>query len=81
MCVLASERRGKENRVGSEKFWATLRHQLAAYKTWPVLLISRVDFADHNMGEVSEFGSYISDICFTNNIQNISSAVINLGKY
>lgn len=37
------------------KFWATLRHQLAAYKSWPTELIVGVDFTDRNTGE-SEAG-------------------------
>ncbi|CAK6973707.1 Hypothetical predicted protein [Scomber scombrus] len=53
---------GKENRLAEKVLGNSHRHQLAAYKTWPVTLISRIDFTDYNTGKMSEFGADVLDI-------------------
>ena len=63
MCVLALVcSSGKENRLAEKVLGNSHRHQLAAYKTWPVTLISRIDFTDYNTGKMSEFGADVIDI-------------------
>lgn len=64
MCVLAVVcSSGKENGLAEKVLGNSYRHQLAAYKTWPVTLISRINFTDHNTGNMSVFGTDVSDIC------------------
>lgn len=70
------------------KFWATLKAPAGCLQDLAGIAdkLIRVDFADQNTGEMSKIGSYIlpplpPKKLFTNNIQTILSAAINLGKY